>query len=343
MNIDKHILAFRLDFLTIYGTFKYEEIFHKLNFTNTASWKFDKFSIFKTEIPRHEYKIVFMYNNHVVFAYEKWEEEYKSHIKSYDKIIIYWTGFKLLSKDEIFTFLSENFILKHCQRIDICLDLNINIEEIFNEFDKSKIPTKRTDINKFKLETIYIWNKGKSNKRSLIRIYDKKRDIEVKSNENIYPEYMIEENVTRIELEIRALYARNISWSSLYDDEVLLWVFKNYVKKYINILDYIEVDTISLLEPYDVDENNFWSLAYLWKNLKVKQFIWRGKSLFESWYAPIKILLTEWFIDPVTRKYIWEKWIAELIADEKRLKQIANSRKYKRKKHLSSNEDKWKK
>lgn len=99
----------------------------------------------------------------------------------------------------------------------------------------------------------------------------------------LYDEYLPEKFVTRCEVEIRPLYAKNIHWESLFDTEKLQGIFLQHISKFTSLFDYIESEKISLLHPYDVSEDNFQSFAYDEEKkklrLRIANFIGRARSL----------------------------------------------------------------
>ena len=312
--------------------FKYErEYFDKLNFDNTANSKFWEYGITKVEIPRHAYKIIFTYKNAVVFAYEKWEKAKQWNIRSLDKIIIYGTWFKLMEKQQIYNFLKNNFELRHNKRIDIALDSNIDIEEIIKWYDFNKIKSHEQIIKRWRLWTKYIWIRDKkTNKRYIIRIYDKKRDILDKNKLYMYKEAFAEEFITRSEVEIRWAYAKNITWESLFDDTTLEWLFKNFFSKYTTMFDFMEEEKISLLHPYNIDDDNFQAFAYD-NNLRVNNFIWRWWTLHDMWFDPISILIKEWLLWKAVKEALWEDLVYQINHQEAKMKNLSRQRAYKRK------------
>lgn len=337
MNIKNNILDFRLDYLVTYWIFLFEEeYFDKLNFENSSTSQFWEYGILKTQIPRHQYKIIFSYWNNVVFAYEKWETASQWGVKSYDKIIVYWTWFKTLPQKQIHKFLKNNFSLTHNQRIDICADVNIDIEEILKHVDLNVLKDREEKVRDRKVATQYIWNRDKySNKRYLIRIYNKLLDIFDKNKLWLYKDYLPEKFVTRCEVEVRAVYAKNIHWESLFDDAILRWVFINFFSKFTPLFNFIKEEKIPLLHPYNVDEENFQSFAYDEEKrklkLKLNNLIWRARSLEETWFDIISILIFEWIKSKIIERALWDELIQKIVNEQARQKNIAGKRHYKRK------------
>ena len=64
--------------------------------------------------------------------------------------------------------------------------------------------------------------KNSKNRRSIIRIYNKKADIIAKGKNKLYQDYLLEENVTRVELEIRRELAKNYTIEELFVDDNLI-------------------------------------------------------------------------------------------------------------------------
>ncbi len=342
LEIKENILEFRLDYLTIFWTFKQEkDYFDKLNFENTATSIFWKYNIIKVEIPRHKYKIIFNYNNYSVFAYEKWEKYKQWVTKSQDKIIVYWTWFKTLPKEIIFNFLNDNFDLRHTSRADICIDINKDISDILKNFNENKIRTWEEIKKNWKIVTKYIWEKNKyKNKRYLIRIYDKKLDIKDKRREKLYKEYLAEKFITRVELELRSIYAKNIFWYELFNDKCISWIFKHELSKFTDIFSFINDESISLLKPFNINEDNFQSLAYD-MGRRLNAFIWSATSIYEIWFCPVRILIWEWVIHDRTKKILWYGEVSEIIKREKEQKLLYKNRWYIRINDLFFNDKKY--
>jgi hypothetical protein len=64
--------------------------------------------------------------------------------------------------------------------------------------------------------------KNSKNKRQLIRVYDKIRDIKEKKKIALYKDYLIEKNVTRVELEIRPELAKVRQYLDVFDNALLI-------------------------------------------------------------------------------------------------------------------------
>lgn len=327
-NIENDIFHFWLDHLEVYGTFKYEsELFDKLDFDNSNYWELEDYIFTKNEVQKFKYKIIFSKDNYSLFAYYKWiPKSKKQPVWTKDYITIYSTAFKLMEYEEILYFLDFYFDLKHCRRFDICIDLKIDIEQLtkyFNDFD-----TWREYKKSWKLETRYIWEvKNSLNKRQLIRIYDKFKDIVAKKKLKLYEDYLIEKEITRVELEVRQELAKNVSYQEVFNDALLVWIFKNYLLKHTNIFNDIETDKITLYRPkIKLDPENFQSLYY--KTQKKNIFIWHAKTIYNLWFCPVRVLIWEWYIQDKTKILLWAETISDLHNIERDLRQRAKDDKY---------------
>lgn len=304
MKISKNIIHFGLDHLEIFWTFLFEnEMFEKLDFDNSNYWELEDYSFTKNEVPKYKYKIIFTKDNYSLFAYYKWDNLSNSIIKSKDKIVVYSTAFKLLGYQEIKYFLSWYFELTKCFRFDICIDLNIDINVILLEF--TELQTWKEYKKSWNIETRYIWDSNKyRNKRQVIRVYNKILDIKEKNKHKLYKNYLVEDYVTRIELEVRSELAKNISLDEIFDDKKLTWIFKNYLRKHTDTFNIWEMENITLYRKPEnkITPEMFQSLVY--KDKRINIFIWHARSIFENWYCPTRILIWAWLILEDTKKFL---------------------------------------
>lgn len=320
LNLENNIIHFWLDHLEVYGTFKFEkDLFETLDFDNSNYGEIEDFTFTKNEVKKYKYKIIFTKNNYSLFAYYKWDDS--QNIPTKDYIVIYSTAFKLLSYDEIIYFLEGYFTLKHCRRFDICLDIDGNINDILKEF--WEVPTSRVYKKSWEIETLYIWEvKNTLNKRQLIRIYDKQKDLIQKKKLKLYDTYFTYDDVTRIEIEIRPEYARNVSYQDLFDDALLIGIFKNYIYKHSKIFESLSGEKVTLYKKKETfDPEKFQALYY--KTQRVNIFLGHAKTIYNMWFCPVRVLITEWYIQELTKRALWVQNIEKLIAKEKRIKEQA--------------------
>lgn len=304
LNIKDNIIYFWLDHLEIFWTFNHEkELFEKLDFDNSNYWELEDYSFTKNEVPKYKYKVIFTKDNYSLFAYYKWDKDSNSIIKSKDKIVVYSTAFKLLNYEKIEYFLNWYFTLNKCFRFDICIDINIDINIILKEFTVLK--TWKEYKKSWEIETRYIWDSNKyRNKRQVIRVYNKILDIVEKHKHKLYKKYLVEDFVTRVELEIRSELAKNLPIQDIFDNEKLTCIFRNYLKKHTKIFDNENAKNISLYQKplKKITAEQYQSTYY--RNQRRKIFVWHAKSVYEMWYCPVRVLLWEWLIKDDTKKFL---------------------------------------
>lgn len=323
-NIIKKIKHFWLDHLEIYGIFKNESLFEKLDFDNSNYGEFDSYIIEKHEVPKFAYKITFKHDNYSLFAYYKWRpKSEKQPVATRDYITIYSTAFKLYEYEEILYFLEKNLNLSHPRRFDICMDLKIEIDELLSKYFDN-INTWREYKKSWKTETRYYWEmKNSKNKRQLIRVYDKIRDIKEKKKIALYKDYLIENNVTRVELEIRPELAKVRQYLDIFDNTLLIWIFKNYLYKYSKIFETIPWERITLFKRKKIDINSEEYQSLYYKTQRKNVFIGHAKTIANFWFCPVRVLIWEWLIKPETVKLLWKKNIETIIDRELKAKAIA--------------------
>lgn len=304
LDIFNNIIHFGLDHLEIYGTCTLEnELFEKLDFDNSNYWEIEDYSFTKNEVRKYKYKIIFNKNNYSLFSYYKWDDESNSIIKTKDKIVVYSTAFKLLSYNEIYYFLSGYFLLEKCCRLDICIDLNISIDDILWEFTLLKT---WTEFKKsWNIETRYIWDYNKyRNKRQVIRVYNKILDINVKHKNKLYKEYLVEDFVTRIELEIRPELAKNIEPIDVFNEIMLSWIFKNYLRHHTYLFNHDHIENITLFRKPKRDINQEEYHGTLYKQQRRAVFVWHARTIYELWYCPVRVLIWESLLLEDTKKFL---------------------------------------
>jgi hypothetical protein len=321
-DIQNEIIHFGLDHLEIYWTFKKEsEYFDLLDFDNSNYCEFEDYTITKNEVPRYKYKIIFTSNDCTPFAYYKWRPKWEGsqNVDSKDYIVIYSTAFKLMEYEEICYFLEVNFDLLHCRRFDICIDLKTDINTILNYFGEYK--TWREFKKSWETETRYIWEvRNYLNKRQIIRIYNKKKDLLIKRKTKLYEDYLDIDNVTRIELEVRQELARTKYYKNLFDNTLLIWIFKNYLYKHTKIFECIDWDKVKLPCRKKTILNDELLQDYYYKNYRKIILLWHARTIYKMWFCPVRILIWENLIQNNTKKFIWEEIINRLYNLEKSLK-----------------------
>jgi len=321
LNLKDILYNFGLDHLEIFGIFKDKKLFNKLDFDNSNYSEFYEYKIIKTEVPRYAYKIIFNKWDYSLFAYyEGLPKTEKQPVATKSYIVVYSTAFKLLEYEEILGFLEWYLILEHIRRFDIALDLKININNLLeNYFAKPK--TGREYKKSWNIETLYFWEvKNSKNKRQLIRVYNKLQDIIEKKKVALYQDYLTNENITRVELEIRQELAKNRNYKDLFDDVLLIGIFKNYLYKYTKIFEQIPWERITLYKSKTIklDNEDYQSLAY--KVVNINQFIGYVKNIYNQWFCPVRMLIWEWYIKDKTKLALGVDKIEGMINKEREAK-----------------------
>jgi hypothetical protein len=110
------------------------------------------------------------------------------------------------------------------------------------------------------------------NKRHLIRIYNKILDIHVKHKHKLYKSYLLEDYVTRTEIEFRPELAKNISFEQVFDNTFLTSLFTNYTKKHTDIFKDLSDENITLYRKPEekIDPELYQGTFY--KTQRVKTF-----------------------------------------------------------------------
>lgn len=329
INTQELIYNFWLDHLEVFWTFKDESVFEKLDFDNSNYSELEEYKITKNEVYKYKYKIIFTKDDYTLFAYYKGiPKSAKQPVGTRDYITVYSTAFKLLEYEEILGFLDWFLDLKHCRRFDIYIDLKINIDELLNDYFE-KYKTWRDYRKSWKTETRYFWEmKNSKNKRQLIRVYNKNLDIIQKNKIWLYQDYLTNENITRVELEIRQELAKVRDYKEVFDDVLLIWIFKNYLYKYTKIFEEIRWERITLYKSKNLKLSNwdFQSLYYKTQNLKI--FMGWSRKIYDLWFCPVRVLIWEWYIQDKTKKALWVGNIIDMINKEQALKVQARENYY---------------
>ena len=329
LEIENIIHSFRLDELEVFWTFKYEGSFDKYKCDREVFYDFENYKVVKIEIPKYKYNISFRKWIYTLFSYCKWKDKSKSQpIATKDYITIYWKAFKLLEYEEILWFLESNFGLKHCRRFDICCDLKINIDELLNNYFEDYI-TGGDRRYSWKTGSRYFWEKAKSkNKRQIIRVYDKIKQINEESLIDLYQDYLTFPNITRVELEIRQELAKVINYKDVFNNELLIRIFKNYLNKYTKIFENIGWEKITLYRAKNLKLNSEDYQSLFYKTWRLSNFIWSARTIYNLWFCPVRVLIWEWYIQDKTRRVLWVENIVDMINKERELKVIARENYY---------------
>jgi len=306
----KHIYHLWIDEMEIYATFLHEEIFLWVDFDNSNQIFFCEYGCTKVENPRYEYQVIFSQNNINLFSYFKGTKK-KGKIETKDYVVFYGSCFRIHGKDFALDVLLSFFRLSDThifRRFDICADFLLPIQTILSKFKKPKQKGANFYGSKWEIETGYIWEKKNSlNRRSIIRIYNKKADIIAKWKNKLYQDYLIQDDVTRIELEIRRELAKNYTLEELLVEENLIGILKNYLGKHTCIFEEYDIDKISLYrKPKKVDFEIIQAHGE-WL-MRVRMFLGHARWLLVRWLDPVYALLAKDIIDERTKSVLMRRW-----------------------------------
>lgn len=331
INIEPLIHHFWLDHLEIFSNFKDHTLFESLDFDNSHEGNLDDYIIEKHEVPKYKYKITFRKNKYTYFAYYVGIPRSSSQpVGTRNYIVVYSTAFRLLEYEEILWFLEWYLELFHCRRFDICIDLKIETHSCLETY----FPRFHTGVQYRKsglIETQYFWElKNSINKRQLIRIYNKLRDSSQKNKFELYSDYFQFENMTRIELEVRQELAKELDYRELFYDDVLLWVFKNYLKKETEIFEPLPWTHKTLYrdkksyryingKKIEITAEDYQSMFYKTKRKNI--FLWHAKTIFHMWFCPVRVLIWEGYIQPKTKSILGWDLVEHILSMEMKLKQ----------------------
>jgi site-specific recombinase XerD len=89
-------------------------------------------------------------------------------------------------------------------RLDICVDIDLSVDEFFKEGFETQFKVKETRKFGKKIQTQYFGTRNATNKKHFIRVYNKLLDTERKAKFGLYLDYFAYENVTRIEVQLNS-------------------------------------------------------------------------------------------------------------------------------------------
>lgn len=336
LNIEENIFHFWLDTLEVYGTFKDEDFIdwdQGPKLVKIINW----FYIKRYTVDKYLYKMVFFKDEedlknsrNILFSYYKWIQ--LQAIPTKDYIIVHWTWFRMLTEDRILLFLDQ-FNLTKTKRFDMACDITIDIQLILETFWELKQRWATFNGQWWEVETRYIWEKQKTkNKRQLIRIYNKLADIKAKKKNHLYSDYLLNNYMTRVEIEVRSELAKNIHYVDLFNAKIIFQIFRNYIYKHTKIFEELESEweklTLYSKKVEEIDPELYQSTYYRDKRRTI--FLWHAKLIFNLWYCPIRVLIEAWYIKDLTKLAIWIDNFTELLEKEKFVKQLSKEEKYTR-------------
>ena len=313
------IFEFNVDEIEIYGVFSnYETLLQWINDSNSDYINFDWFTLKKSDNLRdYKFKIDFWKNNFPCFAFYVWKP-LNSKITTRDYFKVYGSAFQIFELQEIMDFIDSYIMLDYvdrknwksyntCKRFDLAIDVKKNIsKDIIKNFTKLNQKWAQYYWCKWELETYYIGEYQKRfNKASLIRIYDKIKDIKKKQKQILYTDYLMEDDITRIEIEFRTELTKALNINKLLDRNYIFNLFITYIQKHTKILDKLKTKNVEKLKrlnkKIDLEELKHNEIL---KDRYINSFLWYSKTILKLWACPVDILLRCLFVSELTKKDI---------------------------------------
>jgi len=322
----KQIFNFNVDEIEVYWTFSnYEKLLEWVNSSNSDFITFLDFTVKKSENLRdYTYKIEFWKNNYPCFAFYVWKQ-INSIIKTRDYFIVYWSAFRIIKLEEIIDFIDCYIELDHTdkkngadfntiKRFDLAVDITEDIWKILKNFKKLKQRWVQFYWNEWETDTYYIWEYQKRlNKRFLIRIYNKIKDIKHKRKQDLFWDYLLQDNITRIELEFRTELLKSVIFHDLLDREYIFNLFIKYLEKHTKLFSKLKTKDVPKLKSLN-KKVSLEELKYdvVLKDRYIKSFLWYAKNILLIWVCPVDILFQMCVMSNLTKKDIilWiENWL----------------------------------
>lgn len=277
-NILKNIYHLGLDEIEIYCSFPMKEDiileFQRNGYMPFNIWVFEV-DVIDKGIKSYRYKLIFSKDKNDMFAFYQWKKNGAVFTKDY--LCIYSTWIRVLWLPEVLKIIQEYFIIdyKHpyLSRFDICVDILIPIKDVLKKFKIINQTGAEFYDNNWWVQTKYIGKKKETeNRNSLIRIYDKIADIKVKNKYDIFSDYLKYPHVTRVELEIRQNFAKNITLEEIVVEDNLKSIIAQYVGKHSELFEKISDIKISLYIRQFRKRIYFWLVKKYEKQEKWKCF-----------------------------------------------------------------------
>ncbi len=287
------ILSFHIDYLEIYGTFRNIKSIQKwLDFDNSNISSFGDFICMYSDARNYKSKVTFIKDNVPCFAYYEWVQV-SELITTKNYFIVYGKAFRVFSVEEILAFIEEHLDMGLIKRLDLALDVSEDIEFVLHEFSELSQKWARIYGEGWKIQTYYIWEKqNRYNRSLLIRIYDKIADIQTKWLQRLYPEYLQEDWVTRMELEFRVDLCRSLIFGNLKDKDYLFRLFVTYIERHTTIFKGLKTKKVDkLIQPKKkLDTKNKSYVTSIPKRY-ISAFLGYSRNIMKLWWCPIDILL----------------------------------------------------
>jgi len=326
-NIFKKYIYFWLDELEFNlekfsdDVYFYNDLVFNLDSDNTPVWfinLFDmNFTYIKIKVSWFASGLMFLlsidWKSIPCFALLPWKEiKFKKAVWfSKDKVVLYSSFFvlqniwKLNFTLEEFVWTLFNYKKATLYRFDICCDLPFTIKELEPLFLAKYKPTSSIWEDKKHPEfyqTYYFWQIQNSNRNSLFRIYDKVLDTWKKHKTFLAPHLENNNDVRRVELEIRPEQAKKYSdysiLSLLSNDKIISSIFLSYINNLIP-------------EKYKQENIELETKKFAKRKMNLKQ------AYLDFWHIPSNYQVhAYWYIDRIL-KTCWTKGFLDFFFNQK--------------------------
>ena len=313
------IKYFNIDYIEVYGSLSNcNLLFEWVDGDNSNMIQFGEFNLEKTTgLKNYDFKISFKINNLTVFAYYGWKK-LNENVTTRDYFTVYGSAFSQFDTDEILEFINMYIVPDSVnekkwineltiKRFDLALDIKREIQKwVLDHFKNRTQKWANFYWSKWDVETHYIWAYSvRENKSSLIRIYNKKADILKKWTQYLYPDYLLEKHVTRIEIEFRVELTKLVKIDSLSDPMYLFNLMLKYFKKHTNIFETLKTNKVEKLKRFNkkinIEELKFDQVV---RQRYLAAFKWYAKTILKIWACPVDILLRNQLISEITQNDI---------------------------------------
>lgn len=309
------IYNLNIDYLDVYWSFiNAEQLFIGLDTDNSCIRQFWEFTLFKTEAPNYSYKIVFLKSNTPVMAYYV-GKKLSDVVTTKNHFLVYGSAYAFFETEFILDFIAINVDIVSIRRLDIAMDLKIRLHDLLKRFKTMQL---KDWVFNFKckwwvitdkqgnIQTYYIWAKKlEDNKNLLIRLYDKIADIKAKDKQALYPEYLQEESISRVECEFRQWLCEWIQFSDLYSSEFIKQLFTSYISKHSDYFDYKWFEKISVFKRKKWVLITDLTNEQILKERTLSMFRWLARNMLSIWVCPVT--------DLVNHDILWQNTIKMLL------------------------------
>ena len=311
-GIEQDIFNFAIDYLEVYWELSWvRDIALWLDADNSNYKNYDGFEItLDNNIRNYEYKLTFFKKGVPCFWVYR-GVMINEFIETKDYVCFYGSAFSVLWESYILEFIRDHIAFEKIKRFDLCLDITQPIDEVLRTFkDINQIGSKFYWVGG-QIETVYIGQKKRKNKQSLIRIYNKIADIYAKGKQKLMAEYLNHESMTRIEIEFREEISCHIPFEMLSDKKYLIDTFYSYIEKHTPMFKDIGHEKIILRRLQKKFDHESVESSRLVPGKYRKLFMGYWKRVLSMGSCPVDILLRNDIISDTTLKDIWTscyKW-----------------------------------